>query len=70
MILNEVHLIPENEKHDLDVSCHCKPEVTLIPNGAQVIHKTAKRRVRWEIWSNDRVGRTSSDTDNHSYSEA
>ena len=52
--MNEVHLIPENEKHDLDVACHCKPEVTLIPNGAQVIHKTAKRRVRWEIWSNEK----------------
>ena len=52
--MNEVHLVPKDEEHELDVTCSCKPKVELIPNGARVIHQTKKKFVRYEVWSNEK----------------
>ena len=49
--MNEVHLVPEKEGHELDVDCWCKPEVKLIANGVQIVHNTKKKFVKWEIWT-------------------
>ena len=48
----EIHLVPKGDlqEHDVDVSCHCKPEIELLEHGYRVTHNSFDKREYAELF--------------------